>query len=92
MGTTAELSLEHTRLLCAFAARHQRWKHAAACRSTCFWGLLVGFFKHAAACCSTLKIGLRFIGEKYRAKIARPFPERSVVRDGQCSSDYMVHL
>ena len=31
------------------AARHLRLKHAAAFRSTCFWGLLVGVLKHAAA-------------------------------------------
>ena len=28
---------------------HQQLKHATACRSTCFWGLLVRVLKHAAA-------------------------------------------
>ena len=37
-------------------------KHTAECRSTCFWGLLVGVLKHAAACRGTLKIGLRLLG------------------------------
>ena len=53
--------------------RHQRLKHAAACRSTCFGGLLVGVLKHAAACRSTLNIGLRFLGGgEYRTKISIP--------------------
>ena len=52
--------------------KHQRLKHAVACRSTCFWGLLVGVLKHAAACRSTLRIGLGFvlgknIGPKYQS-------------------------
>ena len=47
---------------------HQRLKHAAACRSTCFWDLLVGVLKHAAACCITL--GWDFFWGKYRTRIS----------------------
>ena len=69
-------------LAVVLAVKHQWLKHAAACCSTCFWGLLVGVLKHAAACCSTLKIGLGF----------NPIPEHSFIRDGQYSSGQMLHL
>ena len=62
------LSFAH---LCA-GPKHQRLKHAAACRSTCFWGLLVGVLKHDAACRRRLKIGLGLSGEKDQIRISIP--------------------
>ena len=42
-------------------SRYQRLKHAAACHSTYFWGLLEVVLKHAAACRSTLKFAPCFL-------------------------------
>ena len=66
--------------------KHQRLKHAAACRSTCFWGLLVGVLKHAAACRSTLKTGLGLFREKIWNQNINPIPLQLLVRDGQSPS------
>ena len=44
--------------------RPQRLKHAAACRSTYFWGLFVGILKHTTAHCHLhlASFGLQFVG------------------------------
>ena len=63
-----------------------------ACRSTCFWGLLVGILKHAATCRSTLKIGLRLFGKKVSDRNINSISEQSFGKDGLYSSGQMVHL